>query len=141
MARKSYRTTRTSYGVLVEGKEFYQGQMVDFKAKCNEQLLEFERMRSDNSWTRREWVHLNNGHWRCKKYMQDNGYVREHIYDFVTGRVISEIDSAGRKDLADVRVREILSIRELTITPIDYFVSLELADPAATPKPKTDPLF
>lgn len=141
MPRK-YKITRTSYGVLVEGKERHDGKWVEFKAKCNHNLLEFDRMRSDMSWTKREWVHLDNGHWRCSRYSQDSGYIREHKYDLATGRVISEIDTAGNKNLLDKRVTEIQSIRELSITDTDYFISLELENEIAPKQSaKTNPLF
>jgi hypothetical protein len=144
---KKYRHTKTEYGLLVEGRERHKGAWVDFKAKCNHNLLEFERMRSDNSKVYRKWVHLDNGHWRCSSYKQDEGsytYERTHEYCLETGRVTKEWDTSRNLNLVDTRVKDILSIKELQITPVDYLISIELENemkPKNPPPPKVGELF
>jgi hypothetical protein len=144
---KSIKRTVTSYGCLVEGKEKRNGRWVEFKAKCNHQDLEIERRRSDESSYIQEWVQLENGHWRMSKYSSDDGdksYTRVHIYDLKTGRVIEEWDSARNKNLVDKRVQSIQRIKELTITDVDYLISLELENemkPKDPPPPKVNSLF
>jgi hypothetical protein len=141
------KRTETSYGCLVEGKEKRNGRWVEFKAMCNHQDLEIERRRSDESGYTQEWVQLENGHWRMSKYSSDDGdksYTRVHKYDLKTGRVVEEWDSARNKNLVDKRVQSILRIKELTITDVDYLVSLELENemkPKDPPPPKVNSLF
>jgi hypothetical protein len=136
---KKYPFKLTEYGKLVWGRERHKGKSVKFAAKCNHQDLEFERKRSDKSKVYRQWVQLENGHWRCSSYKQDEGsytYERTHEYDLKTGRVTKEWDTSRRKNLADIRVKDILSINELTITDLDYLPSLEIENET---KPKTPP--
>lgn len=74
----------------------------------------------EGKWVNKEWVRLPNGLDYETRVQTSGGYWRIHHYDIHTGKLLSELDSKGEKNLIDKR-------RQWNIN--DTQISAEIGEP------------